>query len=107
MHFSHLSILPLLLPVVSALNTHRSTLTDCLNAAEVPILLSSSVGWSEAIEPFNLRFSPLPNVVVIPRDEHDVFPPPPPPPPTLEDIRITNGFRSKKQLNVRANQASR
>lgn len=64
--------LSLLLPLVSAFNTYRSPLTDCLNDANVPILLSSSVGWSDAIEAFNLRFTPIPQVVAIPRDVSDV-----------------------------------
>lgn len=64
--------LSLLLPLVSAFNTYRSPLTDCLNDANVPILLSSSVGWSDAIEAFNLRFTPIPHVVAIPREVADV-----------------------------------
>lgn len=69
MYFLAMALLP---PIVSAFNTDRSSLTDCLNEANVPILISSSVRWSQAIQPFNLRFTPVPNVVVTPRNIHDV-----------------------------------
>lgn len=72
MYTPSLSLLPLLLPLVSAFNSYRAPLIDCLNAASVPILLSSSVGWSEQIEPFNLRFTPVPNVVALPRNVANV-----------------------------------
>lgn len=93
MHSYLFSLLPLLLPLASAFNTYRSPLTDCLNDAEVPILLSSSVGWSDAITAFNLRFTPVPNVVAIPRTEQDVFLPPHPHIFTF----IANGLRCKQQ----------
>lgn len=75
----------LLLPLASAFNTYRSPVTDCLNDAEVPILLASSDGWSEAIIAFNLRFTPVPNIVAIPRTEQHVCISPPFPVPTTED----------------------
>lgn len=60
------------LPLASAFNSYRSTLTDCLNAGSVPILLTSSPGWSQEIAPYNLRFTPAPTVVAIPRNSADV-----------------------------------
>lgn len=77
MYILSLSLLPLVLPLVSAFNSYRSPLTDCLNEASVPILLSSSTGWSQEIEAFNLRFTPVPKVVAIPRNVPDVCSPPP------------------------------
>lgn len=71
-----------LLPLVSAFNSYRSQLTDCLNAASVPIVLSSSAGWSTQIQAYNLRFTPAPNVVAIPRNVNDVCLPPHPPLPS-------------------------
>lgn len=73
-----LFLLPLALPLVAAFNSYRSVLTDCLNQAQVPILLSSSTGWSQAIQAYNLRFMPAPNVVAMPRNVADVCLTPPP-----------------------------
>lgn len=61
-----------LLLAVSARNTYRSVLTDCLNTASVPILLTSTTGWADEIEPYNLRFTPAPSVVAIPRTQAEV-----------------------------------
>lgn len=101
--------LSLLLPLVSAFNTYRSSLTDCLNDAQVPILLSTSIGWEDAIEPFNLRFTPIPNVVVIPRDVNDVSPIPFPLPSIVQisSTRLTNTHRSKEPCDVRASRIPR
>lgn len=60
------------LPLASALNAYRSLLTDCLNAAQVPILLSSSAGWSQEIQAYNLRLTPTPTVVAMVRNLADV-----------------------------------
>lgn len=61
------------LPLASAFNSYRSLLTDCLNAAQVPILLSSSAGWSQSIQAYNLRLTPTPTVVALPRNLADVY----------------------------------
>lgn len=66
-----------LLPLVSGFNSYRSQLTDCLNAASVPIVLSSSADWSTQISAYNQRFTPVPQVVAIPRSVTDVCSPPP------------------------------
>lgn len=76
-----LSLLSFVLPLVSAFNSYRWPLNDCLNDHNVPLLLASSVGWAEEIEPYNLRFALTPNVVTIPRNVADVCLPHPPPPP--------------------------
>lgn len=62
-----LALLSLALPLVFAMNSYRTTLTDCLNGANVPILLANSAGWTQEISAYNLRFSPVPNVVAMPR----------------------------------------
>ncbi|KAL0630899.1 hypothetical protein Q9L58_010247 [Maublancomyces gigas] len=67
-----LSLLSFVLPLVSAFNSYRWPLNDCLNDHNVPLLLASSVGWAEEIEPYNLRFALTPNVVTIPRNVADV-----------------------------------
>lgn len=73
-----LSLLSFVLPLVSAFNSYRWPLNDCLNDANVPLLLANSAGWAEEIEPYNLRFAPTPNVVTIPRNVADVCLPHPP-----------------------------
>ncbi|KAF8537005.1 hypothetical protein BDD12DRAFT_746446 [Trichophaea hybrida] len=65
-------LLSFLLPLAAAYNVRRSALTDCLNNAQVPILLTSSPGWGAEVEPYNLRFTPAPAVVTIPRNKKDV-----------------------------------
>lgn len=70
-----LSLLTLVLPLVSAFNSYRWPLNDCLNEANVPLLLASSPNWPEEIEAYNLRFTPVPNVVTMPRNVADVCPP--------------------------------
>lgn len=76
MYFLSLSVslLLLALPLATAFNSYRSLLTDCLNSAHVPILLSSSTGWLQEISPYNLRLNPLPDVVAMPRNVADVRP---------------------------------
>lgn len=53
-------------PLVVALNIPRSTLTDCLNSASVPVLLTTSSGWAQEISPYNLAFAWKPAVVAQP-----------------------------------------
>lgn len=56
-----------------AFNVRRDALSDCLAGGNVPILMTSSPLWSEAIEPFNLRLQPSPNIVAIPRNNDEVM----------------------------------
>lgn len=74
MYFLSLSVslLPLALPLATAFNSYRSLLTDCLNGAHVPILLSSSTGWAQEISAYNLRLTPAPSVVAMPNNVADV-----------------------------------
>ncbi|CCX30517.1 hypothetical protein FPQ18DRAFT_312236 [Pyronema domesticum] len=65
-------VLQFLIPLAAAFNARRSALTDCLNAASVPILLTSSPSWQGATKPYNLRLTVNPAVVTIPRTKAEV-----------------------------------
>ncbi|KAI5789793.1 hypothetical protein FPQ18DRAFT_339187 [Pyronema domesticum] len=65
-------VLQFLVPLAAAFNARRSSLTDCLNAASVPILLTFSPSWQDATKPFNLRLTVNPAVVTIPRTKAEV-----------------------------------
>ncbi|CCX16444.1 Similar to Uncharacterized FAD-linked oxidoreductase ygaK; acc. no. Q796Y5 [Pyronema omphalodes CBS 100304] len=67
-------VLQFLVPLAAAFNARRSSLTDCLNAASVPILLTFSPSWQDATKPFNLRLTVNPAVVTIPRTKAEVSP---------------------------------
>ncbi|KAI5818346.1 hypothetical protein BZA77DRAFT_277506 [Pyronema omphalodes] len=61
-----------LIALAAAFNGQRSSLTDCLNAASVPILLTSSPDWADVTKPFNLRLIVNPAVITIPRNKIDI-----------------------------------
>jgi len=65
----YLALLAAALSVVQAapsIVARHTTLAECLFEAQVPISESCSTGWSELIEPFNLRASYTPAIVAIP-----------------------------------------
>jgi hypothetical protein len=54
------------------LQSRATGLVDCLNAANVPISLTSSADWSELNTPYNLRLSYTPAVITIPDTQEQV-----------------------------------
>lgn len=65
----YLALLALAFSVVQAapsLVQRHTTLAECLVESQVPIVESCATGWSEAIEPFNLRAKYTPLLLAVP-----------------------------------------